>query len=655
MALLRIEGKNISDEGFGGTNVRDMETGRMSKAASGRLSSSARDAMSVAPATRNARDSNVTSASNTLGSAIAENTLELQSAIDGMDDKVTKTFKSIAESLAKNNPKDALKNIEKLILQVDEETAKKLEKVLNLGQVRKDLSKPKSKFNEFFGADQGSGFVDTIKQGFEGKRFWGEKGAFGTGLGIGGDEGRVEMAREKAQVAASKEVQGEGLKDLVQGLTETVNAKKLAPKEKTKNSKFSSGIDTEGSKTEELLEEIRDTLQDGESKNQSMLGSLPGMFATAIGGLGVFKGLTSAVGSLKSFLGFGADAGEAAAKTAAKTAAQEGTEALAKNVGAEGAEAGAEAVAKNLGGDVAEAGAEGLAKNVGGDVAQASGESLAKAGAAEASEKVALKAGKATVKTAGKEVVNKAIGKAAGKVGLKMVPALGAVVGAGFALGRLFKGDFAGAAAETAGIFMPSATGLAVDIPLMARDVYNEVYGTDDNPFPHDSDMVTAGSGYGEKYKEIYDSVKSFLSDTEELSEVAAEGETPSSDIAGAPEPLASAPGTQTATPTTLTGGPAIGAPGEGVTPGTRTPTATTATGGPSINPTPGTGVTQGVGARNTGPAVENATGDMGSGAGNNTTIVNNNTTNNTNPTSTPILVSPPNIRDQRRHIGSRI
>lgn len=648
MALLRIEGKNISDEGFGGANVRDMETGRMSKAASGRLSSAARDAMSITPATRNVRDSNVASASNTLGSSIADNTLELQATMDGMDEKVTKTFKSIAESLAKNNPKDALKNIEKLILQVDEETAKKLEKVLNLGQVRKDLSKPKSKFNEFFGADQGSGFVDTIKQGFEGKRFWGEKGAFGTGLGIGGDEGRAEMAKGKAQAAAAKELQGEGLADLVKGLTETVGAKKEAPKETAKKSKFSSGIDSEGNKTEELLEEIRDTLQDGESKNQSMLSSLPGMFATAIGGLGVFKGLTSAVGKLKSFLGFGADAGEAAAKTAAKTAGKEGIEAAAG--------AGAEAVAKNIGGDAAEAGAEAVAKNVGGDVAQATGETAAKVGSGAAAETVALKAGKASVKTAEKGIVNKAIGKAAGKLGLKMVPALGAVVGAGFALGRLFKGDFAGAAAETAGIFMPSATGLAVDIPLMARDVYNEVYGTEDNPFPHDSDAMNPSiSGYTEKYKDIYDSVKSFISDTEELSDVAAEGEAPKSDIEGAPEPLSSAPGTQTATPATATGGPAIGDPEEGVTPGTRSPTAATATGGPSIDSTPGTGVTQGVGARNTGPAVENATGDMGSGAGNTTTIVNNNTTNNTNPTSTPILVSPPSIRDQRRHIGARI
>tara|TARA_B100001741_G_scaffold29740_2_gene21297 strand:- start:1352 stop:3202 length:1851 start_codon:yes stop_codon:yes gene_type:complete len=104
-----------------------------------------------------------------------------------------------------------------------------------------------------------------------------------------------------------------------------------------------------------------------------------------------------------------------------------------------------------------------------------------------------------------------------GEYGLKQLPLVGAVAGAGMAMWRLFQGDKAGAAAELGGVFIPSiAGGLTVDAGLLARDMYNDVFGDPDSKdpkkkFPHDTDMNTEGSGYGENYAMILDFVKDKL------------------------------------------------------------------------------------------------------------------------------------------------
>ena len=104
-----------------------------------------------------------------------------------------------------------------------------------------------------------------------------------------------------------------------------------------------------------------------------------------------------------------------------------------------------------------------------------------------------------------------------GEYGLKQLPLVGAVAGAGMAMWRLFQGDKAGSAAELGGVFIPSIAGvLTVDACLLARDMYNDVFGDPDSKdpkkkFPHDTDMNTEGSGYGENYAKILDFVKDKL------------------------------------------------------------------------------------------------------------------------------------------------
>ena len=122
----------------------------------------------------------------------------------------------------------------------------------------------------------------------------------------------------------------------------------------------------------------------------------------------------------------------------------------------------------------------------------------------------------------GKKVLDKsklamAFARNMGEYGLKQLPLVGAVAGAGMAMWRLFQGDKAGAAAELGGVFIPSiAGGLTVDAGLLARDMYNDVFGDPDSKdpkkkFPHDTDMNTEGSGYGENYAMILDFVKDKL------------------------------------------------------------------------------------------------------------------------------------------------
>lgn len=148
---------------------------------------------------------------------------------------------------------------------------------------------------------------------------------------------------------------------------------------------------------------------------------------------GVVKIVTSAAKGIKNLLNLGKNVGDvatktastAAAKTTAKTTAKTGAAAAAKTVGKEAVQEGGEAVAKK-------AGAKGLAKLF-------------------------------------------------GKASLKRLPFIGAIAGLGFAVDRLFKGDYVGAAMEAGSgalslldLVVPGlgfGLGTAMDLGIAARDM----------------------------------------------------------------------------------------------------------------------------------------------------------------------------------------
>ena len=125
-------------------------------------------------------------------------------------------------------------------------------------------------------------------------------------------------------------------------------------------------------------------------------------------------------------------------------------------------------------------------------------------------------------KLADKAVMAKSLLKNMGKYGLKQIPVVGAVAGAGMALWRLFQGDIAGAAIEGAGVAIPSvAGGLTVDLGLLARDMYNDMYGNPDGDsteekFPHDADMVNMPDRFKGRYGAIKDYIVKKLKELQE-------------------------------------------------------------------------------------------------------------------------------------------
>ena len=113
------------------------------------------------------------------------------------------------------------------------------------------------------------------------------------------------------------------------------------------------------------------------------------------------------------------------------------------------------------------------------------------------------------------------------KFGMKAVPLAGMAIGGVLAIKRLFEGDLMGASLEASGMFVPSIAGsVTIDAGILARDVYNGVYGTEENPRPHDAHALAAAegadNGYGDNYAAILEYVQGKIG---EMMSMSSEGE----------------------------------------------------------------------------------------------------------------------------------
>lgn len=117
--------------------------------------------------------------------------------------------------------------------------------------------------------------------------------------------------------------------------------------------------------------------------------------------------------------------------------------------------------------------------------------------------KVQSAAGSAVAKAVPKKLAQSILARKAAKLATKAVPVLGALAGGWFALSNLFKGDYVGAAAEAGGILAPSLVGLPLDAGIMARETYNEIYGTEENPFPLEGDLISQPNVAGQRMDEL--------------------------------------------------------------------------------------------------------------------------------------------------------
>jgi len=179
---------------------------------------------------------------------------------------------------------------------------------------------------------------------------------------------------------------------------------------------------------------------------------------------------------------------------------------------------------------------------------RAAAKGLGKVAGKEAAESVGKAASKVADKTLIKKAVTKALG-AAGKSIVKKIPLIGLGAGLWFAADRAMAGDFKGAAAEaTSGALgtipgVGTAGSVAIDVALMARDIYKETYGV----FPEDDDPRASSA----RLQDISDSIKE-ITGTETATKVES---TPI-----APPKTASATTTPSPTPTAGSTSPASSA-----------------------------------------------------------------------------------------------
>ena len=139
--------------------------------------------------------------------------------------------------------------------------------------------------------------------------------------------------------------------------------------------------------------------------------------------------------------------------------------------------------------------------------------------AVAAASAVATKAAtpvKSAASTINKKLAKTILAKRGAMMAAKAIPAVGAIVGAGFALGRLFRGDFVGAAAEAGGIIVPGPFSAVIDIPIMVRDTYNDMYGTEDNRFPFESDGITKPEIFKERTAALTKMAKEMITGTDD-------------------------------------------------------------------------------------------------------------------------------------------
>tara|TARA_Y100000389_G_C17447088_1_gene512300 strand:+ start:342 stop:2087 length:1746 start_codon:yes stop_codon:yes gene_type:complete len=148
MAILRVEGRNIGDEGFGGSNVRNMETGRMDKEAAAFLTETIKKA--IAPIEYSVKTNKVAIAltAKNMATAIKDNTQEFQEIIqeNGQDtqDQLLKLLTMMSDAQKKTGDasvlaiKDVIKQIEKIKAS---DPSGKLTETLGLDKQQKDLSK----------------------------------------------------------------------------------------------------------------------------------------------------------------------------------------------------------------------------------------------------------------------------------------------------------------------------------------------------------------------------------------------------------------------------------------------------------------------------------------------------------------------------------
>lgn len=316
--MIRIEGRNILDEGFSGSNARDMDTGRMSKEAATFLTDTIKKA--IAPIENTVKTNKVVIAqtASNMAKVIGENTKEFQTIIQESSED---TQKELLKLLTMMNDaqkktgdasivamKDVVKQIEKL---KQSDASGRLTSALDLDKRQKEIAKPLGRQTVFGAAFKKFTNVDLRRE--SALQALSPTKLFGLDPGSGD-----VIKRAQTDVATSGATGALGqLGAALLPSNDTPSKKTATVTAPVKNAEggqvFTTGIDRESleNKQVELLEQILAQLKEMESLNSSkgMFGALAGMATGAALGtimmsaLAGFLGLAGAAGIVAALIG----------------------------------------------------------------------------------------------------------------------------------------------------------------------------------------------------------------------------------------------------------------------------------------------------------------------------------------------------------------
>lgn len=259
--MFRIEGRNILDSGFSGANVRDMETGRLTKEGAANMVRGIRRGMGEGIS--KSSPSLIGKTSATIAESIGKNTEDLQRILNETSDENKQNIEKIIKSLSDSQDKQGTEliravnaiteQIEKLRVEAGDQGDELIEK-LGLDKAKQQLGGGSlsthplaDKFNKYIGADVGqsalSGLAQVARQpslllGFKPKR---EEDAIRRGRA---SAIRSEQNKSIGNVMSMLSGEGDtGIGNTPGGQTQS----KVMPK-------FSSGLDIESNIEETLLD-----------------------------------------------------------------------------------------------------------------------------------------------------------------------------------------------------------------------------------------------------------------------------------------------------------------------------------------------------------------------------------------------------------------
>lgn len=284
--MLRIEGRNIADKDFNGTNVRDMETGKMSSEGAKLIAETIKKAISPVNFDKSQTNKNAISiASSNLMQTIEKNTLAAQEVLQE-NIETEKEFKKLIEIMAAAQEKsgeasvsairEAIKQIERIKLSSD--NPNKVDKALNLNQVQENLSKQLGRqsiggaiFQKLFNVDLRT---EKASSAFSAEKLFGLDG--GSKDTLSKLKNQVKSEIEAGDKGSAQRAVVESLSSKSEDSVQKISSKN---EENAQGGKvFRSGIDRESldNKKVELLEDILKELKKiSENTSAGLLDFLP--------------------------------------------------------------------------------------------------------------------------------------------------------------------------------------------------------------------------------------------------------------------------------------------------------------------------------------------------------------------------------------------